>query len=73
MKSWELTPFGLEVRKKLLEKNSSIADLAREVGANASYLRGMMYGYRSGKKYVNKICEFLGMDDEVINLRQVAK
>lgn len=56
---WELTTFGLEVRKKLLEKRWTVKDLASEIGADQSFLKGMLYGKRKGYKYLEPIKKLL--------------
>lgn len=58
-KKWKITPFGLEVKKRLLEREWSVRDLAREIGANETYLSGLLYGKRPEYKYADAIRELL--------------
>ena len=56
-----LTPFGADVKKKLIDKHMTQGDLARRVGASEKYLNLILHGKRSGKKYIEGIRKILEM------------
>lgn len=58
-----LTPFGQEVRKRLIDKNMTQVELAAAVGCTKQYLNKILSGDRSGKKYRNKILRILDMEE----------
>lgn len=62
----QLTPFGMKVRKKLIELNMTQVELARQVGTTKVYLNYILHGERSGKMYINKIIKVLGLEDEYL-------
>ncbi|WP_371748115.1 helix-turn-helix domain-containing protein [Paenibacillus nuruki] len=64
----KLTPFGLKVRKRLLDLGISQIQLAEQIGTSKSYLNHVLYGERSGKKYKCKIIDHLKMEDESIDV-----
>lgn len=64
MKKRELTTIGVAVRKRLIDLNMSQVELAQQVGTTKVYLNLILYGERSGKKYLSKIYQVLGMDPE---------
>lgn len=64
MKKRKLTPFGMLIRKRLLELGLSQAWLAKQVGTTKVYLNYILHGERSGKKYRSKILETLDIDPE---------
>ncbi len=37
-------------------------DLAASIGANYNYITNILYGERSGEKYMDKIAEVLSLD-----------
>lgn len=56
-----LTPFGAEVKKRLIDLQMTQEELARRVGTSPKYLNMILYGKRSGKKYIEGIREVLEM------------
>lgn len=60
---WEPTPFGLKVKKRLIEKNMTVSDLARILGINRSFLSQMLYGNKKGTEYIPAICEALDIKE----------
>lgn len=58
----QLTPFGLAVRKRLLELNMTQVELAQLLGTNKQYLHKILCGNRSGKKYVARIARILDIE-----------
>lgn len=57
----QLTPFGLAVKKRLLEKGMTQGELAEKVGIHGSYLTDILYGNRAGWKYKEQIQELLSL------------
>ena len=60
---WEPTPFGVKVKKRLIEKNMTVSDLARMLGINRSFLSQMLYGNKKGEKYIPAICNALDIKE----------
>lgn len=58
----ELTPFGLTVRMKLLEKKMTQVELAAALGIEKQYLYKILHGMKSEKKYAEKMIQILGID-----------
>lgn len=50
-----LTPFGKLVVKALTDKDMTKTELASQVGTSPQYLSYILFGVRSGKKYIPKI------------------
>lgn len=57
-----LTPFGKEVKKKLIDKGMTQVQLADRLGIGKQYLTKIMNGSRSGAKYVDNICSILNIN-----------
>jgi hypothetical protein len=66
LKKRKLTPLGMLIRKRLLDKGHSQAWLAEHVGTTKVYLNYILHGERSGKKYLPKILETLEIDPESV-------
>lgn len=64
-KDRQLTGFGVEVKKKLIEIGKTQKQLAEEIGTSDVYLNLIIHGERTGKKYLNKIIEALNLDSKV--------
>lgn len=58
----QLTPFGVLVKKTLIEKGMTQVQLADEVGTSNKYLNLILYGDRSGDKYLLSIARVLDID-----------
>lgn len=58
----KLTPFGQEVKKRLIEKNMTQVELADLMGCNKQYLHKILTGERSGKKYIEIISKILDIE-----------
>ena len=56
-KQTRLTPFGRKVRKRLIDKNMTQVELAALLGCNKQYIHKILVGERSGKKYIEEVCE----------------
>ena len=61
---WKLTPFGIKVKKSLLEKNMTVSELAERIGVKQSYLSQVLYGDKKGYKYLDEICILLEIEKE---------
>ena len=61
---WKLTPFGIKVKKSLLEKNMTVSELAERIGVKQSYLSQVLYGDKKGYKYLDEICTLLEIEKE---------
>ncbi len=66
----KLTQFGVLVKKTLVEKGMTQVQLAEEVGTSNKYLNLILYGDRSGEKYIGSIARVLGLDLE--ELKKIA-
>lgn len=58
----QLTNFGKAVKIRLIEKNMTQVELAGLVGTSKIYLNRIIFGERSGDKYVLKIAKILDID-----------
>ena len=58
----KLTPFGKLVVKALADRDMTKAQLAAQIGASPQYLSYILYGVRSGEKYVPAITAALSLD-----------
>ena len=58
------TPFGREVKKRLIDLGLSQTQLEKELGIPYCYLTAMIIGKRSGIKYLPRVAEYLGIDLE---------
>ena len=61
-KQARLTPFGMAVRKRLIDKNMTQVELAALLGCNKQYIHKILVGERSGKKYMKEISRILGIE-----------
>lgn len=61
MKKRRLTPFGEKVKEKLIELNMTQKRLAEQIGTSDVYLSMILYGERSGGKYIKEIKEILNL------------
>lgn len=64
MKKRQLTAFGATVKKKLIDLEMTQVQLAEAVGTSKNYLNQILYGERSGDKYVTSIIRVLGLRPE---------
>ncbi|WMJ86255.1 helix-turn-helix transcriptional regulator [Anaerocolumna sp. MB42-C2] len=66
MKSRKLTPLGAEIKKCLVDKEMTQKELAKIIGVSPKYIHLILYGERSGKKYIPAILSYLGLDSDII-------
>ena len=57
----ELTPFGRQVKIRLLERGMDAAELARRVGTSPVQISRILHGKRPGREQIPKIASELGM------------
>ena len=57
-----LTPFGKYIVKTLTDRDMTKTQLAAAVGTSPQYLNYILYGIRSGEKYVPAIIATLELD-----------
>lgn len=60
----KLTPFGKAIKKRAVEKDMSLADVATAVGLSRQYLSSIMTGRRTGQKYRSKIINLLELTEK---------
>lgn len=60
--SKKLTPFGKLVVKALTDRGMAKGQLAQAVGTSPQYLSYILYGTRSGEKYLPAIIAVLELD-----------
>lgn len=57
-----LTPFGKYVSKTLTDRDMTKEQLAAAIGTSPQYLSYILYGVRSGEKYLPAIIAVLELD-----------
>ncbi|MGN0341312.1 MAG: helix-turn-helix domain-containing protein [Roseburia sp.] len=57
----QMTPMGKEIKRRLVELEMSQADLAEQVGTSPQYINHIIFGERSGEKYIEAICRILNI------------
>ena len=65
----ELTEAGIKIKTRLMELNMTQQELADKIGMKAAYLTMIIYGERSGKKYLNDIYYCLGIKSPMSGIR----
>ena len=58
----KLAPIGKLIKKRLIELDMTKQELAKLIGANYTYMTYILYGERSGAKYMDRIAEVLKLD-----------
>ncbi len=58
----KLTPFGKAIKKRLVDLDMNQKDLARKIGTSAPQITYILYGSRSVERWVDPICEALGLN-----------
>lgn len=64
----ELTPIGKVVKKRLIEVGITHRQLAQQIGTSEQYLNAILFGARSGKKFLPKIARVLGLELEKLKV-----
>jgi len=60
----KLTPFGVLVKKRLLDLEMTQVELAQAVGTSKNYLSLILYGERTGDKYLPRIIRELQLAEK---------
>jgi plasmid maintenance system antidote protein VapI len=60
--SYEMTEWSKMVRKKLIDENMSVKDLAIAVGYHHCYIANLLNGTNKSKKAIAIICRYLGIE-----------
>lgn len=68
----KLTRFGKLVVKALTDQDMSKTQLAAEIGTSPQYLSYILYGIRSGEKYVPLIIAALDLDPRKVEKAMAA-
>lgn len=68
----KLTRFGKLVVKALTDQDMSKTQLAAEIGTSPQYLSYILYGVRSGEKYVPLIIAALDLDPRKVEKAMAA-
>ena len=71
-RSGKLTPFGKLVVKALTDQDMTRADLAGQIGTSPQYLSYILYGVRSGEKYLPAIVAALSLDPRKVEKAMAA-
>ena len=58
----ELTPFGRQVKIRLLERGMDAGELARRVGTSPVQISRILHGKRHGREQIPKIASELGIE-----------
>ena len=59
--------FGTEIRKRLIDLEMDVKDLASQVNFSASYVNETIRGTRNSENVKRKICDAVGLDyDELM-------
>lgn len=61
----DLTPFGVMVKKRLVDKRMTQAELAIRLGITRQYMGLILHGERSGSRYVDQIKNLLDLNETV--------
>jgi plasmid maintenance system antidote protein VapI len=64
MQKRQLTSFGKSVKKSLIEKGMTQVQLAEAIGTSNKYINLILYGDRTGEKYISKIVAALELNPE---------
>lgn len=63
-KRQDLHPLGIIIKKRLIDINKTQKEFAEEIGTSEKYLHLILYGHRSGTKYLPLMEEVLGISLE---------
>ena len=58
----ELTPFGRQVKIRLLERGMDAAELARRIGTSPVQISRILHGKRPGHQQIPQIASVLGIE-----------
>lgn len=63
MRLKELTPFGVEVKKRLIDRRMSNSEFCRKYNIPMNRFSEILYGSRPGNKYRDRIATILGIEE----------
>lgn len=64
------SPFGVQVKKALIDRKMTQKDLAKQLGVSKQYLWQLLYDFRPNSKYKDVIIEKLNLNDAYQNNRR---
>ncbi|BFH18035.1 helix-turn-helix domain-containing protein [Paenibacillus melissococcoides] len=67
MKKRKLSPIGVIIKKRLAEMNMTQYELAALVGTSSNYIYLIMIGERSGKSFIPKLAQVLGIESHELS------
>lgn len=65
-KETQLTPFGVAVKKSLLERHMTQKEFCEKEGIPVNRFTEILYGLRPGKRYRLRIARRLGIDEALV-------
>lgn len=68
-----LTPYGQEVKCRLIELNMTQVELAERVGTSKQYLGKILHGKRSWAMYIDSINKAIGLGEETLKVIETKK
>ena len=57
--TWKNTPFSTKVKKKLVDRNMTMVQLAKVLGKSQSYVSQVIYGVKNDSVCISRIMEVL--------------
>ena len=67
VRSYPVTPFGKEIKKRMIDLDMSQNDLAEKMGVSSPYVGEILRGTRNSTNAQRKVCEAVGLDyDELM-------
>ena len=62
VKTYPVSDFGKEIKKRLIDIDMTQMDLARKMGVSAPYVGEILRGTRTSENAQRKVCEAVGLD-----------
>lgn len=67
VRTYPVTPFGKEIKKRMIDLDMSQNDLAQKMGVSSPYVGEILRGTRNSANAQRKVCEAVGLDyDELM-------
>lgn len=64
---YKLTPFGVAVKKALIDREMTQVELARQIGISKQYVSDILYGIKRGREQVPYIVTLLDLDPRYLD------
>lgn len=64
VRTYPVTNFGKEIKKRMIDIDMSQSDLARKMGVSSPYVGEILRGTRNSENAKRKVCEAVGLDYE---------